>query len=530
MASNETQQVVIIPPGVAPSPVPANPEYDEVSAVVAARVREAEVRERRMARTRPIRWPFMLARILIDVLLVNIAFLLAYWARYEVQLVSGVLPEYHRTLAEMGLLQLFFTGMALAVFYARGVYAQARGAGWLDQMGRLAGAGLISICGVLLSSLLISPVVPSRLFFVYLWLSILLVFGVQRYAVKRIRQTLWTRGLNEHRVAVVGATQAGQRVMRHILDRPDLGYRLVGYVDDRSNERRWEVPFPPKLRPQRLGGLKDLEALIESEHLDELIIALGGTRRTNLSEMLERCSALRVNYRLLPDLMEIRFDQCEMETLDGIPAIGLKEPALRGGRLVLKRMMDIALALVMIILTSPLMLLIALAIRLEKPRGAILFRQKRAGRGGKVFTCLKFRSMRPDAEALKAQLMAHNEATGPIFKMKNDPRVTKVGRLLRKTSLDELPQFFNILKGEMSWVGPRPPTPNEVTAYSDWHLKRLEVTPGLTGLWQVSGRSHLTFDEMVTLDLYYAENWSLLLDWKVILQTVPAVLLQRGAY
>jgi exopolysaccharide biosynthesis polyprenyl glycosylphosphotransferase len=372
--------------------------------------------------------------------------------------------------------------------------------------------------------------VPSRLFFVYLWLAIIVVFGAQRYVVKRVRQALWARGINEHRVAVVGATTAGQRVMRHILDRPDLGYRLIGYVDDRMNERRWEVPFPPKLRPRRLGAVTDLEALIESEHLDELIIALGGTRRTNLSEMLGRCSALRVNYRLLPDLMEIRFDQCEMETLDGIPAIGLKEPALRGGRLVLKRMMDIALALVMITLTSPLMLLIALAIVVEKPRGPILFRQKRAGRGGKVFTCLKFRSMRPDAEALKAQLMAHNEATGPIFKMKNDPRVTKMGRLLRKTSLDELPQFFNILKGEMSWVGPRPPTPNEVTAYSDWHLKRLEVTPGLTGLWQVSGRSHLTFDEMVTLDLYYAENWSLLLDWKVILQTVPAVVLQRGAY
>src|SRR5262249_11890515 len=154
----------------------------------------------------------------------------------------------------------------------------------------------------------------------------------------------------------------------------------------------------------------------------------------------------------VPDLMEVRFDHTEIETLDGLPLIGLKEPALRGWRLIVKRGVDLALASVILLALSPVMVAIAAFIVLEKPRGPIFFRQSRAGRGGKVFTCYKFRSMRPDAEQLKAQLLAQNEADGPIFKMKNDPRVTRAGKWLRKTSLDELPQLFNILRGDMSFV------------------------------------------------------------------------------
>jgi lipopolysaccharide/colanic/teichoic acid biosynthesis glycosyltransferase len=180
--------------------------------------------------------------------------------------------------------------------------------------------------------------------------------------------------------------------------------------------------------------------------------------------------------------------------------------------------------------TSPILLIVAILIKLERPRGPVFFKQERVGYGGRRFMCYKFRSMRPDAEALKAELLALNEASGPIFKMKNDPRVTRVGKWLRRTSIDELPQVFNILAGDMSWVGPRPPIPAEVEQYTTWQLRRLEITPGLTGLWQVSGRSELAFDDMVKLDLFYAENWSLAFDIKIILMTIPAVLKARGAY
>jgi lipopolysaccharide/colanic/teichoic acid biosynthesis glycosyltransferase len=160
----------------------------------------------------------------------------------------------------------------------------------------------------------------------------------------------------------------------------------------------------------------------------------------------------------------------------------------------------------------------------------VLFRQQRVGRDGRLFVLYKFRSMVQGAETHHRSLRKHNEASGPIFKMKEDPRVTGIGRLLRRTSLDELPQLWNVLSGDMSLVGPRPPMPSEVVEYKDWHQRRLDVSPGMTGLWQVSGRSELTFDEMVMLDLFYAENWSIGLDVKILLRTVPTVLLGRGAY
>ena len=172
---------------------------------------------------------------------------------------------------------------------------------------------------------------------------------------------------------------------------------------------------------------------------------------------------------------------------------------------------------------------IALVVRLDSP-GPVIFRQIRIGRGGQPFTMYKFRTMVQDAEARRGELADRNEADGPLFKMRQDPRVTRVGAFLRRYSLDEWPQLWNILVGDMSWVGPRPPTPDEVARYEPWHRRRLEVTPGLTGLWQVLGRSDTSFDEMVRLDIYYAESWSVGLDLRIILQTVPAVLAGRGAW
>jgi lipopolysaccharide/colanic/teichoic acid biosynthesis glycosyltransferase len=173
--------------------------------------------------------------------------------------------------------------------------------------------------------------------------------------------------------------------------------------------------------------------------------------------------------------------------------------------------------------------MLMLLIRLDSP-GPALFRQQRVGKHGKLFTCYKFRTMVIDAEARKAELVALNEADGPLFKIRRDPRVTRVGRLLRRSSLDELPQLWNVLSGEMSLVGPRPALPEEVALYEPWHRRRLEVMPGLTGLWQVLGRSNTTFDEMVQLDIYYAENWSVNTDLRILLRTIPAVLSSNGAY
>jgi exopolysaccharide biosynthesis polyprenyl glycosylphosphotransferase len=221
--------------------------------------------------------------------------------------------------------------------------------------------------------------------------------------------------------------------------------------------------------------------------------------------------------------------QVDVEDLGGVPLVGVREVSISRLALLIKRATDVVGALLGITLGAPLLGIIALAIRLESP-GPVIFTQGRVGLGGRLFRMVKFRSMHVGAEAEQEALANLNEADGPIFKIHDDPRLTRVGRFLRRTSLDELPQLVNVLRGEMSLVGPRPPLPSEVERYQEWHRKRLEAPPGMTGLWQVSGRSRLSFDEMVLLDIYYIENWSPWLDFKILVRTIPTALSGEGAY
>jgi exopolysaccharide biosynthesis polyprenyl glycosylphosphotransferase len=218
-----------------------------------------------------------------------------------------------------------------------------------------------------------------------------------------------------------------------------------------------------------------------------------------------------------------------MDDLGGIPLMGLHETRLPRTARLLKRAQDVLLSVLAMVLLAPFLAVVALLIRLDSP-GPALFRQRRVGEGGRLFDIYKFRSMRMGAEEEQPLLRQHNEASGPLFKIRADPRLTRTGRWLRRLSVDELPQLFNVLRGEMSWVGPRPGLPSEVAEYQPWHRQRLEVPPGITGLWQVSGRSELTFDEMCLLDIYYIENWSLALDLIILLRTIPRVLFAQGAY
>jgi exopolysaccharide biosynthesis polyprenyl glycosylphosphotransferase len=218
-----------------------------------------------------------------------------------------------------------------------------------------------------------------------------------------------------------------------------------------------------------------------------------------------------------------------IEEVAATPVISMKRGGIRGWDRVLKDMEDYVLSAVGLLLLSPLFLLVAVLIKLDS-KGPVFYRQERVGKNGKRFMIYKFRSMVADAERVQAELLDRNEAEGPIFKMRHDPRITRVGAVIRKTSIDELPQLINVVLGHMSLVGPRPPIPKEVAQYEEWQKERLSTTPGITGLWQISGRSDLTFEEMVKWDIYYIHNWSLWLDIKILLKTVPVVLFGRGAY
>lgn len=451
-------------------------------------------------------------------------FALAYWLRYELQLGRAVLEIHYLPFHSFSWIGLVLVGILLILLESRGLYRLPRGASWLEALARIADSTALAIA-ILVVVLYATRTYYTRLLYVYAWFTITLAIGGGRALVGRLQRWLWKNGVGVERVLVVGAGQAGKRVMESIQGRPELGYFLVGYLDNEHEPlgSTGEGTF------RYLGRPDDLPLVLQPCRIDEVIIALPPHEHRRALEVANLCRQEGVDFRIAPDIFEMSFDRVDVGELAGIPLIGLKEVAIRGWNLVLKRTLDIVLSLLVLALGWPLLLLIALAIKLDSP-GPVLFRQKRIGRRGRPFTLLKFRTMHANAEAEQERLAPLNEASGPLFKIRDDPRVTRVGRILRRMSLDELPQVFNILWGEMSWVGPRPGTPGEVAQYEPWHRKRLEVLPGLTGIWQVSGRSDLTFDEMVRLDLYYIENWNLWLDLVILLRTIPAVITGKGAY
>lgn len=489
--------------------------------------------DERARRARRVRMALVTLRSVADAVLIVVAFMVAYTMRYVLELGRDVVaPESYLPLSAFTTYIVAFTAMTLLAFQMRGLYSLPRGASWFDQMRIIAGATLLSVAALTLGALLFNPVLPSRMLFLFLWFVTVAIFGIERFGYRGLRVWLWRHGINIRRTIVVGSGVAGQRIMKDIVEHPELGYHMEGYVTDSAESPssvEWRVPVRHNGTLKRLGGLKDVRRIIEQRDLHEVIVALPATHHAQILAIIDSCREYGADFKLVPDLFEMRFNEVRIDALNDVPLIGVKDVALRGFNLLIKRVLDVVLTIIALILAGIPMLIIALLIKTTSS-GPVLFKQKRAGKNGEPFVCYKFRTMYKDAEERKEELRAQNEAKGPMFKIRNDPRRTPVGKVLRRTSLDELPNLFNILNGEMSWVGPRPPTPDEAAQYNDWHRKRLEVTPGLTGLWQVSGRSDLTFEEMVKLDLYYAENWSLALDTKIILKTIPAVLKREGAY
>jgi exopolysaccharide biosynthesis polyprenyl glycosylphosphotransferase len=281
------------------------------------------------------------------------------------------------------------------------------------------------------------------------------------------------------------------------------------------------------LRP--LGELGDLDRVLSSERIDEVIIADPDFPQVEAVELVDQCHQRGVRVRLAPSTMEILIHRAEFVPGQSVPLFELGPPVFEGIDFALKRTFDLIGASLLLVLLSPLLITIAIAVRVSS-RGPVLFRSTRRGIGQRPFPCLKFRTMHTDAEERQAELEELNEASGALFKIRQDPRLTRVGGLLRRFSLDELPQLINVVRGEMSLVGPRPLPQRDYEMLEDWHRKRYLVLPGITGLWQVSGRSELDFDDLVHLDFIYLEHWSLALDLTILLKTIPAVILRRGAY
>jgi exopolysaccharide biosynthesis polyprenyl glycosylphosphotransferase len=473
-----------------------------------------------MSRKRNLVVPGLLLA-LIDVILINLGFAFAWYVRYKLEVGREVAAADYLPLADYYGIQAFLTVCLLLIYRLNGVYGRRRFQGWIDEVSGITAGASVGVALIVVGVFYLRPFGYSRLVFIYALVVISILLAIARLADRLWREHLRRRGIGLRRVLIVGEGPLGRMLMQNIVAQPEIGYKIVGFVDDEPRQALGRIEY--------LGTCADVARLVWQHEVDEVFIALPSASHLKIAEILIACARQNVRFRIVPDFYELSLNQVDITEINGIPLIGLRETILPGGGEVLKRVIDVAIAAVTLILAAPLMLIIALAIKLDSP-GPVIVRQIRIGRFGKPFPFYKFRSMRVGADKELTTLQAHNEADGPLFKMRNDPRVTRVGKWLRRFSLDELPQLFDVLVGHMSLVGPRPGFSWEVEKYEDWHRRRLEIAPGITGLWQVSGRSDLPFAEMALLDIWYTENWSLGLDFKILLRTIPAVILGHGAY
>jgi exopolysaccharide biosynthesis polyprenyl glycosylphosphotransferase len=358
--------------------------------------------------------------------------------------------------------------------------------------------------------------------------TLLFVFMVAvRVLLWAYQRRLFAAGRGLRHVLVLGTGKAAADFLRFLHTRRWLGLRCVGAVTLR--EHAAGASCDADLSVPLLGGLFDIGDLVRHTGADEVIVALDEGQHASFPAIADLLAEHGVRYRVVASLFEQTYHSSRLAGLEGLPVVDMTSEQADADRRYMKRIVDIVISWLVVVVLAPLGLLVAAAIKLTS-RGPVLFGQLRIGEHGEPFTMYKFRTMRADAEQELEELLQHNEAEGHVFKIRNDPRVTVIGRVLRRFSMDELPQVWNVLRGEMSIVGPRPPLPREVHQYEVRHLTRLRAKPGITGLWQISGRSDLGFEDMVMLDCRYVDKWSLWADFSIMAKTFFVVLGGKGAY
>jgi exopolysaccharide biosynthesis polyprenyl glycosylphosphotransferase len=423
----------------------------------------------------------------------------------------------------------------VATSFLAGVYRIERKPYWLaETLPRLIGAVtlgtavyvLLAFFGVLEFTQLTQyrTFTYSRVFFLYEGLvNLVLVIGAHTLA-RIVRAELGRQGLAVRRIAVQGSGVHAKALAAESDRLREAGYTFAGCIAIRQPAAKESGGDPIPY----LGSPNDILSVINAHNLNEIVVTEPAELGQSFLEFCDACHKLDVIVKLVPDLYGLLFQGQPVDAMAGVPVIQVNDVAITGFRRWVKRGEDLAVGSALLFLLSPLLMAVAIAIRLDTP-GPVLFRQVRLGKNGRALRMFKFRSMYRDAEERRQELGAHNVSDGPLFKLKDDPRVTRVGRFIRKTSIDELPQLINVIRGEMSLVGPRPLPVTDISNPNEWEARRFAATPGMTGLWQVNRTEH-TSEEMLRWDLYYIENWSLWLDFRILLKTIFVVLTRRGAY
>ena len=458
-----------------------------------------------------------LALLLGDVTLIPLAMFLASWARLQIEF-GKPLPQENVWLPGAVYLIIFIVWGG--GFLVLDVYNLPKNLRVIDELQRLIAAHALTSL-TFAGTLYFSFRDVSRLQVIFFAVIGLVLIVGYRLFLRFLLRLFGANRYGSRRVLIVGAGVVGHDAAKMIVDHSWTGLKMIGFVDDNPVVDTKVYPY--------LGSLDQTVQIVQEKNINEVIFALPRGAHAKFANLTAALQALKVNVRVVPDFFDLVFLRSVVEDFGGMPLITLREPALNPLQRVIKRLFDLTLSLLTLTAMTPLMAVIAAAIKYDSP-GPIIFRQQRVGENGHVFNMYKFRTMIYDAEAKQTELNQITAEGQILHKFYDDPRVTAVGKFLRRFSLDEIPQLFNILKGEMSLVGPRPELPWLVERYEGWQHKRFEVPQGLTGWWQVNGRSDKPMHLHTEEDLFYIKNYSLWFDIQILWRTVKAVLDRRGAY
>lgn len=451
-----------------------------------------------------------------DTLVISVSSLLAFIAREQLGRFPGV-----RAFAEDVPIAVAVIPLWLLIFYVAGAYRPE----YLNAGGDAFRRFALGVTGGVLGLGFVSFLFNLQLSRLYVALFAGFVFlggGLLRLGMRRWLQSRYRRGDLVQRTLVVGADADAQQLARALGREPDSAYEVVGYLASADSAQRTVNGQPV------LGSPEDVLRVCTEHHIGCVIVSPAGVEPGVLRDVTIALEGSEVDLAVAPSLFQVVTRRMTIETVGNVPILHIDQIRLRRGKAALKRSLDLVVAGTLLVLLSPVWLIAAIAIRLDTP-GRVHFVQQRVGREGRTFRMLKLRTMISDAEDLRNTLV-DDQTDARFFKLESDPRITRVGQRLRRWSVDEIPQLLNVVKGDMSMVGPRPPLPDEVAQYDAWHIRRLSVRPGITGVWQVSGRSEVPFHEAVRLDLFYIENWSLGTDLLLMMRTIAAVLTRRGAW
>lgn len=474
-------------------------------------------------------------RIPVDYIMTFTAFILAYIARQQYpNLIPGIQLSTDIEVFMPWQEYLQFSALAsfliVIIFSLNHLYTLKISHGWQSELFKVGMSTAAWILALIAYFFVIRETFFSRLVLGYAFIFAIVLTSCGRLFIRALKNILLKYNIGKRRIIIVGLNSTTHTLLSHF--KKDKHYTVIGVVT--VGKEKSDIKINKR---KLLGSINDLAPLLKRRHIDEVIQTESNLSEAASRNILEDCREHHIKYSFVPDIISFHQQNVEVYPVAGIPIIFLHPTPLDGWGKVVKRSFDIVFSLIGLILLSPLFAIIAIAIKIDS-KGTIIYkylddgsRVKRVGQGGKLFKFFKFRTMRPNTHNMRYKELAHlNIRKGtPMVKIKNDPRVTRVGKFLRKTSFDEFPQLWNVLKGDMSLVGPRPHLPEEVANYKKNHKFVLAIKPGITGLAQISGRSDLDFDEEVKLDSYYIENWSLWLDIRIIIKTIFVIIGGKGA-